>query len=86
MWDTTVSHSYYSLGEILHFITIICKSFAFLTPSDVGNDSVIYRQQNHSLPYFRNPQILSLFSFPVDAMGFSKCIDSEVLFMFGNSR
>lgn len=81
-----MSHNYYSLGEILHFITVVFKSLAFLTHSDIGNDSVIYCQQNHNLPYFRNLQILSLFSLPVGVMGISKCVYSEVLFMFGNGR
>lgn len=40
MWDI-VPHNYYSLGEILHFIIIICKSFSFLSHFDVGNDSVL---------------------------------------------
>lgn len=63
-WGIIMRHNYYSLGEILHFITIICGSFAFLTHSDVGDVSVTYLQCNHNLPYFGNLTdiILTFFS------------------------
>lgn len=73
MWGIVMPHNYYSLGEILHFTTIVRESFAFLTHSDVGNDSVIYLQYNHNLPYFGSVQALSLFSSLVGFMGISKC-------------
>lgn len=76
----------HSLGEVLHFITIICESFAFLPRLDVGNDSAVYRPYNPYLPYVRNVQTLSLLSSPAGLMGISKPIDSEVAFMFGSGR
>lgn len=79
-------HNYYFLGETLHFITVICKSFAFLIHWDVGNDCVIYRPYNHDLPYFRDVQTLSLFSPLVGFMGISKYIDSAAVFLFGSGR
>ena len=72
-WGIIMSHNYYSLGEILHFITIVCGSFAFLTHSDVGDVSVTYLQCNHNLPYFGNLQTLSWLSSLAGFMGISQC-------------
>lgn len=84
MWDFITPHSYYSLGETLHFITIICKSCTFLPHWDVSNECVIYCQYNHNLSYLRNVQTVSSFSSLLAFVGISKCIDSEVLFTFGS--
>lgn len=81
-----MSHNYYSSGKTLHFITVICESFAFLIHCDVGNGCFIYRQYSHDLPYFRNVQTLSLFSPFVGFMSLSKYVDSAVVFSFGNGR
>lgn len=84
MWDSITPHIYYSLGETLHFITIVCKSFTFLPHWDISNDCVIYCQYNHNLPYLRNVQTVSSFFSLLDFVGISNCIDSEVLFTFGS--
>lgn len=86
MWDMIMSHNYYSLGETLRFITITCKSSAFLIHWDVGNDCIIYRRYSHNLPYYRNVETLSLFSPLVGFMGISKYIDPAVVYLFGNGR
>lgn len=75
-----------SLGEVLHFTTVVCASFAFLPHVGIGNDSAVCRQDNPNLPYVRNVQTLSLLSSPPGLMGISKPIDSEVVFMLGSGR
>lgn len=41
VWGIITSLDDRSLGEVLHFITVVCASFAFLPHVDVGNDSAV---------------------------------------------